>query len=187
MAHVSTPSSSTLPGRKPAEAGAWVERLGWTVALAGDASSRCGRWPRIFVGSRHLAGTRAVLDVLLREAASGALWQQSAHYALRVAAAFTIAMFIGAAIGIAVGSNKLADRFFDSWLILFLNLPALVIIALCYVWLGTDRGDRHRRGGHQQDPERRRADARRRAQPVQGSRRDGEHLRLRDDGRRCAT
>ena len=51
--------------------------------------------------------------------------------------AFLIAMFIGGVIGLLVGSYKTADKFFDSWLTLFLNLPALVIIALCYVWLGT--------------------------------------------------
>ena len=30
----------------------------------------------------------------------------------------------------------MADRFFDAWLIFFLNLPALVIIVLCYIWFG---------------------------------------------------
>ena len=28
------------------------------------------------------------------------------------------------------------DRFFDGWLILFLNMPALVTIILCYIWFG---------------------------------------------------
>ena len=28
------------------------------------------------------------------------------------------------------------NRFLDSWLIFFLNLPALVTIILCYVWFG---------------------------------------------------
>lgn len=90
-----------------------------------------------YVGSRHLPGPGAVLDVLLSEAASGALWHHLSVTLLRVTAAFTVAMLIGAAIGIAIGSYKIADRFFDPWLILFLNLPALVIIALCYVWFGT--------------------------------------------------
>ncbi len=54
----------------------------------------------------------------------------------RVAAAFLIAMAIGAAIGVWLGMNKGADRFFGGWVILFLNLPALVTIILCYVWFG---------------------------------------------------
>jgi NitT/TauT family transport system permease protein len=45
-------------------------------------------------------------------------------------------MLIGSAIGLALGRMKTADRFFDSWLIFFLNLPALVVIILCFVWLG---------------------------------------------------
>jgi NitT/TauT family transport system permease protein len=39
-------------------------------------------------------------------------------------------------IGLALGKFKGADLFFDSWLIFFLNLPALVIIVLCYIWFG---------------------------------------------------
>jgi NitT/TauT family transport system permease protein len=45
-------------------------------------------------------------------------------------------MFIGTAIGLALGKYKTADKFFDAWLILFLNLPALVTITLCYIWFG---------------------------------------------------
>ena len=45
-------------------------------------------------------------------------------------------MTIGSAIGIALGRAPLLNRFFDPWLILFLNLPALVIIILSYIWLG---------------------------------------------------
>ncbi|MEM6421365.1 MAG: ABC transporter permease, partial [Pseudomonadota bacterium] len=55
---------------------------------------------------------------------------------LRVAAAFAIAMSVGSAIGLALGSNRALDRAFSGWLTLFLNLPALVTIILCYVWFG---------------------------------------------------
>jgi len=54
----------------------------------------------------------------------------------RVAVAFFAAMLIGSAIGIALGRAKVADKFFDTWLIFFLNLPALVTLILCYVWFG---------------------------------------------------
>ena len=43
---------------------------------------------------------------------------------------------MGIGIGIALGISKSLDRFFDSWLTLLLNVPALVTIILCYVWLG---------------------------------------------------
>jgi NitT/TauT family transport system permease protein len=35
-----------------------------------------------------------------------------------------------------LGSNKTLDAFFDNWLVIFLNIPALVTIILCYVWFG---------------------------------------------------
>jgi NitT/TauT family transport system permease protein len=54
----------------------------------------------------------------------------------RVAASFAIALAIGSPIGIALGRSRKLDLFFDSWLILFLNLPALIIIILCFVWFG---------------------------------------------------
>lgn len=54
----------------------------------------------------------------------------------RVAASFAVAMFIGSAIGIAMGRVRLLDRLFDGWLVAFLNLPALVTIILAYVWFG---------------------------------------------------
>jgi NitT/TauT family transport system permease protein len=54
----------------------------------------------------------------------------------RVAASFVLAMAVGIAVGIVMGRNKTVDRFFDGWLVLFLNIPALVTIILCYVWFG---------------------------------------------------
>ncbi len=136
MAHASTPSSFIPPARRIVGTGAWLERLGWTLA---SLTALVVLWAlaAYFVGSRHLPGPAVVLDVVLREVASGNLWHHLSITLMRVTAAFVVAMCVGAAIGIMIGSNKFADRFFDSWLVLFLNLPALVIIALCYVWFGT--------------------------------------------------
>ncbi len=81
----------------------------------------------------------APLDVLRRIAAetrSGALLHHMAITLGRVVAAFVIAMAIGSAIGFAMGRNTFADRLGDPWLVLLLNLPALVIIVLAYVWIG---------------------------------------------------
>jgi NitT/TauT family transport system permease protein len=38
--------------------------------------------------------------------------------------------------GILMGRHPIADRLLDAWLITALNLPALVVMALCYVWFG---------------------------------------------------
>jgi NitT/TauT family transport system permease protein len=45
-------------------------------------------------------------------------------------------MSFGAAIGYVMGRNRLADRLLDPWLVTLLNLPALVVIVLAYVWAG---------------------------------------------------
>jgi len=55
---------------------------------------------------------------------------------LRLVVSFTIAMLLGCAIGIVLGRSKKLDAFFDNWLVIFLNVPALVTIILCYVWFG---------------------------------------------------
>jgi NitT/TauT family transport system permease protein len=136
MAQLSTLGSSTLPARKASAEGAFAGRLAWTIVSLGTFVALWALAAQL-VDSRHLPGPGAVLEVLSRESATGALWSNLGITLFRVAAAFTLAMLIGAAIGIAIGSNKFADKFFDSWLVLFLNLPALVIIALCYVWFGT--------------------------------------------------
>ena len=54
----------------------------------------------------------------------------------RVAVAFVISMIIGTVIGIFMGHSRTMDTFFDGWLVLGLNVPALVIIILCYIWFG---------------------------------------------------
>lgn len=54
----------------------------------------------------------------------------------RAAAGFFSAMIIGSVIGILLGRYRTLDRFFDGWIVLGLNLPALVVGILCYVWFG---------------------------------------------------
>jgi NitT/TauT family transport system permease protein len=37
---------------------------------------------------------------------------------------------------LVMGRKRLVDRWLDPWLVVFLNLPALVVIVLCYLWIG---------------------------------------------------
>ena len=60
----------------------------------------------------------------------------SASRSARVAVAFAIAMALGTVLGLAMGRDALFDRLADPWLVVLLNLPALVIIVLAYVWAG---------------------------------------------------
>lgn len=85
---------------------------------------------------RHFPPPTAVFAAMAREFASGELTFHIAMTLYRVTIAFVVAMLIGSSIGILLGRNARADNFFDTWLILFLNLPALVVIILCYVWFG---------------------------------------------------
>jgi len=84
----------------------------------------------------EVPGPLEVLDFLAREAAGGELFYHLAITLARVAAAFLIAMFIGTAVGVMMGQHRRLDRLLDPWVILMLNLPALVVIVLCYIWIG---------------------------------------------------
>ena len=55
---------------------------------------------------------------------------------LRVFVAFFLAMIIGSSIGIVMGRKAKIDDYLDGWLILALNVPALVTIILCFIWFG---------------------------------------------------
>ncbi|MEL6478672.1 MAG: ABC transporter permease subunit [Pseudomonadota bacterium] len=89
----------------------------------------------VLIASPVLPGPAEVWSALLREWEQGYAMHLGATL-LRVLAAFCLAMAIGAAIGLALGRSEGADRLFGGWLSLFLNLPALVTIILCYVWFG---------------------------------------------------
>ena len=88
------------------------------------------------IADRVLPSPLTVLTALLRELESGALLLHLGITLARVAASFLLALLIGCAIGIVMGRSTLIDRLGDAWLIVFLNLPALVTIVLCYVWFG---------------------------------------------------
>ena len=87
-------------------------------------------------GSRLLPPPSDVWDAIIDETRTGILPQHLAITLLRVAASFALAMAIGAAVGLMMGRSELVDRTFDGWLVLLLNLPALVVIILFYVWFG---------------------------------------------------
>lgn len=54
----------------------------------------------------------------------------------RVVIAFFIAMIIGVFFGIIMGLFPKIDSLLDIFLIIGLNLPALVTIIICYIWFG---------------------------------------------------
>lgn len=78
----------------------------------------------------------AVLQSLWHHLTEGELLHHLAKTLLRVAAAFSMAMLLGVAVGIWMGRNRLINDLLDSLLILMLNLPALVTAILCFIWIG---------------------------------------------------
>lgn len=77
-----------------------------------------------------------VLVRMVEEAASGALPFHLGVTLARVAASFVLAMIIGTVIGIAMGRLPFFDRMAHPWLVVLLNIPALVTIVLAYIWIG---------------------------------------------------
>ena len=90
----------------------------------------------LFAGGQKLPSPPAVLTAIVAEASSGALFLNLGVTLARVALAFILAMTTGAAIGYLMGRVRVADRLGDPWLIVLLNLPALVVIVLAYIWAG---------------------------------------------------
>ncbi len=54
----------------------------------------------------------------------------------RVLLAFGLAMGIGAVLGFVLARRPALDRWANPWVVVILNIPALVVIVLCYLWIG---------------------------------------------------
>ncbi|MBP1848814.1 ABC transporter permease [Rhizobium halophytocola] len=98
--------------------------LTWIVAaaLSGDPSVLPQPW--------------TLAEPLRQALTSGDLAHHLTVTLSRVIAAFMPAMAIGGVLGYLMGRNPTVDRWLDPWLVVFLNLPALVLIVLCYLWIG---------------------------------------------------
>lgn len=85
---------------------------------------------------RLLPPPGTVLAFLVHALLHGDMARNMGVTLLRVAAAFLLSMAIGSAIGYATGRSRRADALADPWIVTTLNLPALVVILLAYVWIG---------------------------------------------------
>lgn len=89
-----------------------------------------------WISDQLLPSPVTVLERLLDEIATNTLFYHTGITLLRVIISFSIAMAIGITIGLLMGSNKKLNLLLDPWLLFFLNIPALVIIILAYIWAG---------------------------------------------------
>lgn len=77
-----------------------------------------------------------LLPLYAQEISSGELFKHLGATLIRVLWAFALAMALGMLIGLSMGRSARVNRWLDPWLVIFLNLPALVLIVLCYLWIG---------------------------------------------------
>jgi NitT/TauT family transport system permease protein len=83
-----------------------------------------------------LPGPGRTLAAATRLAASGELFADFGRTLLRSAVAFAIAMALGTGLGILLGRVRWADRLFGGWVVVALNMPAVIVGILVYIWLG---------------------------------------------------
>jgi ABC-type nitrate/sulfonate/bicarbonate transport system, permease component len=90
----------------------------------------------LLIGNRLLPSPLVVFSTLAQEVSNGELPFHLSFSLARVCIAFTVAMLIGTAIGLTLGLSERVDQWFYPWLVVFLNIPALIVIILTYIWLG---------------------------------------------------
>jgi len=90
----------------------------------------------VIADSNTLPSPWAVFVSFWGHLAAGDLLYHLGMTLMRVAVSFALAMVLGVALGILMGSRKHWDDWLDGLLILGLNIPALVTIILCYIWFG---------------------------------------------------
>jgi ABC-type nitrate/sulfonate/bicarbonate transport system permease component len=86
--------------------------------------------------STSLPSPAAVTLFIVQETLHGDMVLNIGMSLWRVFASFVVAMAIGTAIGLLLGRTRLLDEAVSPWVLVLLNTPALVITALCYIWLG---------------------------------------------------
>jgi NitT/TauT family transport system permease protein len=86
--------------------------------------------------SRLFPGPVTVAQSLWLEIATGGLLAHLGISLVRVGVSFAIAMLVGSAVGLLLGRSPRIDRWLHPWLVVLLNIPALVIVILTYIWLG---------------------------------------------------
>lgn len=91
---------------------------------------------RLAADPRLLPAPGLVAAAAWRQALSGDMERDFTATLIRVVGAFALSMLAGTALGYAAGRSRRLDAALDSWIILLLNLPALVVILLAYIWVG---------------------------------------------------
>jgi len=108
----------------------------WLRALSLIAIIAAWQVGALIAESRLFPGPLTVAHALYEHAVNGELVGHVGITLYRVAVSFVIAMALGTAVGIIMGRCHQADVMLHGLLVLGLNIPALVVIILCYIWFG---------------------------------------------------
>ena len=88
------------------------------------------------IASQDFPSLLAVLKSLQFHLNEGEMFSNIFITLRRVLLSFIIAMLLGGVIGIIMGVNAWVNKLTDTLFIILLNIPALVTIILCYIWIG---------------------------------------------------
>lgn len=89
-----------------------------------------------YLDSKALPAPNQVFTAFLFHFTEGQLVSDVWATLVRVFASFSVAMALGVIIGTLLGRRQFANQLFDPLVLFFLNLPALVVVMLSFVWLG---------------------------------------------------
>lgn len=132
------PSPTETPIAPEDNAARSVPALWWLVPLL-SISAFLLIWAVIawiLQNPRVLPGPVSVARVMIEETAAGRMGHHVLATLIRVGISFALAMVIGTVLGYLVGRSPRVDRWTEAWVTIFLNTPALVVIVLCYLWIG---------------------------------------------------
>jgi NitT/TauT family transport system permease protein len=90
----------------------------------------------VLLDSILVPGVPAVVRELVAIISDGSFAEQLGITVLRVALGFAAAFVVAVAVGIAMGRNEIARRFFEPAVLLGLTVPGLVWALLCVIWFG---------------------------------------------------
>ena len=90
----------------------------------------------LVAASRFLPSPVLVAQHVAELAVTGHLIEDFGKTLVRAVIGFTVAMLVGGTLGFVLGRVSVADRLFGTWVVVGLNLPAIVIAIICYIWLG---------------------------------------------------
>jgi NitT/TauT family transport system permease protein len=109
------------------------------AVLAGSLAGMITLWwvvSVVYATPRIFPDPIVVFKLIGAEVESGRLPYHLWQTLKRVAAAFAAAMILGTIVGVILGTMPRLNRWAEPWVILSQNLPALVVIVLCYLWFG---------------------------------------------------